>query len=102
MNQAEPGTHGRDVAVAPPQTAWAGLEETRKAGGKARFQLPPPLWGTRSAHKPPEQKVQGPANSRGRRGTMMDQHGKGTLHFLLELDTASRRRPNALKVLHCP
>lgn len=32
----------------------------------------------------------------------MDQYGKGTLHFLLELDTASRRRPNALKLLHCP
>lgn len=54
MNQAEPGTHGRDVAVAPPQMAWAGLEETRKAGRNARFQLPPPLWGTRSAHAPPE------------------------------------------------
>lgn len=32
----------------------------------------------------------------------MDQYGKGTLHFLLELETASRRRPNALKLLHCP
>lgn len=59
MSQTEPGTHGRDVAVAPPQWAWAELERTRKAGRKGRLQLPPPLWGTRDTHKPPEQKVQG-------------------------------------------
>lgn len=39
-----------------PGLDWS---KTRRAGRKGRLQLPPPLWGTRDAHKPPEQKVQG-------------------------------------------
>lgn len=99
MNQTEPGTHGRDVAVAPPQRAWAGLGETRKAGRNARFQLPPPLWGTRNAHKPPEQKVQGPANQPGawgaRRWTSTE---KGPFISFLSL---TRRAEDAPMLSNC-
>lgn len=68
MSQAEPGTHGRDVAVAPPQWAWAELDETRKAGRKRRFELPCSSLG--KAHHPQASRREGagPASSRGQEG----------------------------------
>lgn len=109
MSQAEPGTHGRDVAVAPPQWAWAGLDETRKAGRKRRFELPCSSLGKAQHPQASRREGAGPATCSkpgGRRG--LDDgpvRNRDPSFPILSLRRQADDAPmpsQAVEVLHCP